>query len=65
MHKIGLPWSVSVVMNPSANAGDIGSITGKSPGEEHGNPLQYSCLGNPVERETWRAAVHGVAKSRM
>ena len=62
MHKIGLPWSVSVVKNPSANAGDIGSITGKSPGEEHGNLNQYSCLGNPMDRRTLWATVHGVTK---
>ena len=49
----------------SCNAGDLGSITGlgRSPGERNGNPLQYSCLGNPMERKAWRAAVHGVKKS--
>ena len=43
-----------------------GSIpgSGKSPGEGNGNPLHYSCLENPMDREAWRAAVHGVAKSR-
>ena len=43
-----------------------GSIPGlgRSPGEEHGNPLQYSCLENPTDRRGWQAAVHGVAKSR-
>ena len=48
------------------NAGGLGSIPelGRSPREENGNPLQYSCLGNPVDREAWRAAVHGVPKSR-
>ena len=35
----------------------------RSPGEGHGNPIQYSCLGNPMDRGTWRAAVHGVAES--
>ena len=52
----------SVVKNPSANAGDTGSIPGleRSPGEENGNPLQYSCLGNPMNREIW--LVHGAAK---
>ena len=46
-------------------AGDIGLIPGlgRSPGEGNGNPLQYSCLGNPTVREDWWAAVHGVAKS--
>ena len=57
-----------VVKNPPANAGargDVGSVpgSGRSPGEENGNPLQYSCLGNPMDREAWRAAVHGVTKS--
>ena len=48
------------------NAGDLGSNpgSGKSPGAGHGNPLQYSCLENPMDRGAWRAAVHGVAKSR-
>ena len=35
---------------------------GRSPGEGNGNPLQYSCLGNPMDRGDWRAIVHGVAK---
>jgi len=52
-----------------ANAGDVrdvGSISGlgRSPGGGHGNPLQYSCLENPTDRETWWATVHRVAKSR-
>ena len=48
------------------NAGDPGSIPelGRSPGEGHGNPLQYSCLGNPTDGGTWWATVHGVPKSR-
>ena len=47
------------------NAGDPVSIpgSGRSPGEENGNPLQYSCLENSLDRGTWRAVVHGVAKS--
>ena len=52
-----------------ASAGDIrdmGSIpgSGRSPGEGRGNPLQYSCLENPMDRGAWWAIVHGVAKSR-
>ena len=45
----------SVVKNPSANAGDIGLIrgSGRSPGEGNGNPLQYSCLENPMEESQW------------
>ena len=48
------------------NAGDLGSIpgSGRSPGEGNGNPLQYSCLENPVDRGAWWATVHGVAESR-
>ena len=48
------------------NAGDRGSIpgSGRSPGERHSNPLQYSCLENSVDREAWWATVHGLTKSR-
>ena len=54
----------SVVKNLTANAGDGGSIPGlrRSPGEENGSPLQYSCLGNPIDRGVWQAPVHGVTK---
>ena len=54
----------SVVKNLPANAGDVGSIpgSGRSPGEGNDNPLQYSCLGNPMDREAWWTTVHGVAK---
>ena len=47
-----------------ASAGDVGSIPGwgRSPGEGNGNPLQYSCLENPVDGGAWYTAVHGVAK---
>ena len=46
------------------NAGDLGLIPGlgRPPGEGNGNPLQYSCLENPMDSGTWRATVHGVAK---
>ena len=59
---------VQVVKNPPANAGDIGDVgsipgLGRSPGGGNGNPLQYSCLENPLDRGAWRAPVHGVAKS--
>ena len=56
----------SAVKKLPANAGDISLIPrwGKSPGEENSNPLQYSCPGNPMDREAWWATVHGVAKSR-
>ena len=57
-----------MVKNPPAKAGDVkylGSIigSGRSPGEENGNPLQYSCLENPMDRGTWQATVHGVTES--
>ena len=57
-----------MVKNPPANAGDVrdaGSIpgSGRTPGKGHGNPLQYSCLENPVDRRAWRAMVHRVPKS--
>ena len=59
---------VLVVKNPPANAGDIKdagsiSVSGRSPGEGHGNPLQYSCWQNPTHRGAWQATVHGVANS--
>jgi len=58
-----------VVKNLPVNAGairDVGLIPGwgRSPGEEHGNTLQYSCLENPMERAAWWAPVYRVAKSR-
>ena len=50
----------------ACNAGDRGSILvlGRSPGEGHGSPLQYSCLENPTDLGAWWAAVHGVVTSR-
>ena len=49
----------------AGGAGDLDSIPGseRSPGEGNGNPLQYSCLGNPMDRGAWWATVHGVVKS--
>ena len=60
---MGFPHS-SVSKESASNAGDPGSIPvlGRSPGEENGNQLQYSCLENPMDR-AWRATVHGVTKS--
>ena len=57
----------SVVKNPSAIAEVAGLIPGlgRSPGEGNGNPLQYSCLGNPMDRGAWWATVSGVTKSWM
>ena len=51
-------------MNPLANGGDTDSIpgSGRSPGGGNGSPLQYSCLGNPMDRGAWKATVHEVTK---
>ena len=56
----------SVVKNPPANAGDVGSIheSGRSPGEGNGNPLKYSCLGNPKDKGVWWDTVHGLQRVR-
>ena len=55
---LGFPGG-SVVNSPPANAGDLGSVPGlgRSPGEVNGNPLQYSNLGNPMDRGAWWAIV--------
>ena len=56
-----------MVKNLRANAGDAGSISGleSSPEEGNGNPLQYSCLENSMDRGVWQATVHGVTESDM
>ena len=61
----GLPWWLSGKQS-TCHAGDLGSTpgSGRSPGEGNSNPLQYSCLGNPVDRGAWRTIVHNVTKSR-
>ena len=61
---------VLVVKNSPANAGDIIDMdsipgSGRSPEGGHGNPLQYSCLENPMDREAWEATAHRVAKSSI
>ena len=60
---IGFPGG-SVVKNPLANAENVGSFPrwGRAPREGNGNPLYYFCLGNPMDRGAWQAAVCGVAK---
>ena len=60
---LGFPGG-SVVKNPPVNAGDLGLIPrlGRAPGGRNGNLLQHSCLGNPVDRGDWWAAVHGVTR---
>ena len=62
---MGFPGD-SVVKNPPANAGDSVLIPGleKSPGEGNGNPFQYCCLENPMDRGAWWATVHEVVKSQ-
>ena len=62
--SLGFPGG-TLVKNPPANAGDMGSIPGleKSPGVGKGNPFQYSCLENSMDRGAWKTAVCGVAKS--
>ena len=58
-------YNGSVTREYTYNAGDLGSIpgSGRSPGEGNGNPLQYFCLENSLDRGAWWAIVHGVAKS--
>ena len=62
--EAGFPGG-SVVKDPPESAGDLGSIpgSGRSPGGGNGNPLQYSCLENAMDRGAWQATVHGVSKS--
>ena len=57
-------WVSSVVKNLSGSAGDMGSIPGlgRFPEEGNGDPLQHSCLENPINRKAWQAAVRGVTK---
>ena len=63
-YYLGFPGGSEGKASP-CNVGDPGWIPGlgRSPGEENGTPLQYSCLENPMDRGPWQAAVHGVAKS--
>ena len=66
MKWMGFPGG-SAGKESACNVGDLGSIPGlgRSPGEGNGNPLQYSCLENPMDRGAWRATVHGVVKCRI
>ena len=66
MHRPGLPWLLRS-KESACNAGNTGDLSltpgsERSPGEGNGNPLQYSCLENPMDRGAWGATVHGVAK---
>ena len=73
IHSVSSAWDFPsgwVVKNPPASAGDArdaGFISGlgRSPGEGNGNPLQYSCLENSMDRGTWWATVHGIAEMNM
>ena len=68
IHSDGLPWWLSSKDSTctTEDAGDVCSIPGlgRSPGGGHGNPLQYSCLGNPMDRGAWQATVHRVTNSQ-
>ena len=63
---LGFPGGIVVKNPPAREAGDVGLIPGlgRSPGKGNGNPLQYSCLGNAMDRGSWQAMIHGVAKSQ-
>ena len=63
MKEVGFPHTL-VSKESACNAGDLGLIpgSGRCPGEGNGNPLHYSWLENPMDREAWQAAVYGVAR---
>ena len=65
IQRLGFPGGL-VVKNPPADAGNVSSVlgSGRSSIEGNGNPLQYSCLGNSMDRGAWQATVHGVPKNR-
>ena len=64
--RVTKPQCSQISKESANNAADPGLIlgSGRSPGEGNGDPLQYSCLENPMDRGAWRATVHGVAKSQ-
>ena len=66
---MGLPHGSTVKDSAATSAGDTADLSlipgwGRSPGEGNGNPLQYSCLKNPLDKGAWWATVHGVTKSQ-
>ena len=69
LYKTGLPWGLSTKESAcrAGDTGDAGSIPGlaRSPGGGHGNPFQYSCQENPMDRGVWRTTVHKVTKSQI
>ena len=66
IYQQGLPWWLSGSEFTCQCVGVTVLIAGlgRSPGEGNGNPFQYSCLGNPMDRGAWQATVHGVAKNQ-
>ena len=66
MTSLVTQWLRKKKKNPLANAVDMGLFPGlgRSPGEGNGHPLQYSCLGNPIDRGAWQATVHGHRRVR-
>ena len=60
---MGFPWWLSG-KESTCNVEERGSVAGlgRSPGEGNGNPFQYSCLGNPIDRGAWQATLHGITK---
>ena len=64
-NPLWLPWWLRY-KESACSAGDLGLIpgSGRSPGEGHGYPLQYSCLENPMDRGAWQATIHGIIKSQ-
>ena len=66
LHEYGASPGGSGGKESACNAGVLGSVPGlgRAPGGRHGNPLQYSCLENPMDRGAWQATVHGFAKSQ-
>ena len=64
-NRVDIKFNGSDSKESACNAEDLGSVPGsrRSPGEGNGNPLQDSCLGNPMDRRAWWATVHGVAKN--
>ena len=62
-HSSILAWRIPWTEEPGRSQSMGTQRVGKSPGREHGNPLQYSCLENPMDRGAWQVTVHGVAES--
>ena len=65
IHRTGETSLVAQMVRnlPARQETRVRALVGKIPGEENGNPLQYSCLGNPMDRGAWQDTVHGIAKN--